>query len=70
MRFHLASSPVSALPISAYSSKKIDGEWPNTFQASSAVNERKGAIQRSIACVRCHSVVCAARRAGDLGAVV
>ena len=40
------------------------------FQASSAVKLRNGAIQRSIACVMCHSAVCAERRASDFGAVV
>ena len=42
----------------------------NTFHASSAVKLRNGAIQRSIACVMCHSAVCAERRASDFGAVV
>ena len=52
---------------------KIDGDsaaGANTCQASSAVKLRNGAIQRSIACVICHSAVCAERRAGELGAVV
>ena len=46
--------------------------WPgaNTAQASSAVKLRKGAIQRSMACVICHSAVCALRRARLFGAVV
>ena len=51
---------------------KIDTEGPgaNTFQASSAVKLKNGAIQRSIAWVICHSAVCAERRASDAGAVV
>ena len=51
---------------------KIDGRRPgaNTCHASSAVKLRNGAIQRSIACVMCHSAVCAERRASDFGAVV
>ena len=49
---------------------KIESVPPNTFQASSAVKLRKGAIQRSMACVMFHSTVCALRRASDFGAVV
>ena len=49
---------------------KIDSDEPKTFQASSAVKLRNGAIQRSIACVICQSAVCALRRASDLGPVV
>ena len=73
MRAHLASSGSSTqADTSLYVSVKIDGERPgaSTGHASSAVKLRKGAIQRSIACVRCHSAVCAERLACDFGAVV
>ena len=70
MRAHLASSAASGSANCAYSSRKIDSESPNTFHASSAVKLRKGAIQRSMACVSCHSAVWALRRASDFGAVV
>jgi hypothetical protein len=49
---------------------KIDSPLPQNFQASSAVKLRKGAIQRSIACVMCQSAVCALRRAREPAAVV
>ena len=49
---------------------KIDSDAPNTPQASSAVKLKKGAIQRSIACVIWCSAVWALRLASDLGALV
>ncbi len=72
MRCHFASSAASGASKRANVSVKIDGDLPGARigHASSAVNERKGAIQRSMACVICHSAVCAERRASDFGAVV
>ena len=51
MRPHLASSPASGWPRSLKVSRKMDSLCPKSFQASSAVKDRKGAIQRSMACV-------------------
>ena len=48
----------------------MEGLWPMSFQASSAVKLRKGAIQRSMAWVMCHRAVWALRRAWLPGAVV
>ena len=73
MRAHLASSAVVGRRRSASRSRvKIEPlrRGANTAQASSAVKLRNGAIQRSMACVICHSAVCAERRASDFGAVV
>ena len=72
MRCHLASSAASGTSKVEKVSVKIDGDWPGARigHASSAVNDRNGAIQRSIACVICHSAVWAERRASDFGAVV
>jgi hypothetical protein len=47
--------------------QKIDSDRPTTFQASSAVKLRNGAIQRSMACVICHRAVWALRRASEAG---
>jgi len=73
MRLHLASS-AGASPGAGMSQKvsvKMEGERPgaNTCQASSAVKLRNGAIQRSMAWVRCHSAVWALRRARLLAGV-
>ena len=70
MRAHLVSKAASAWPKSTKVSKKMDSEWPNKPQASSAVKLRNGAIQRSMACVIWCKAVCALRRASDLGAEV
>ncbi|MNY38929.1 hypothetical protein D3C86_1735880 [compost metagenome] len=44
--------------------------WAKICHASSAVNDRNGAIQCSIAWVMWYSAFCAARRALESGAVV
>jgi len=71
-RSHLAISAESPDSRCQKVSAKIENDAPgaNTGNASSAVKLSIGAIQRSIACVMCHSAVCAERRAKDLGAVV
>ena len=70
MRAHLASSAASGAANSENSARKIESPCPTSFQASSAVKLKKGAIQRSMACVSRHSAVCALRRASEWGAVV
>ena len=70
MPAHFASSASSGASNCQNVSMKIDSLLPKKPQASSAVKLRKGAIQRSRACVRCHSAVWALRRSGLLGAVV
>ena len=51
MRDHLPNSAASGSPRGENVSVNKVSLWPNTFQASSAVKLRKGAIQRSMACV-------------------